>query len=222
MSTLFKLAALGLLGYLLFAYFVGGLTPNIKTLRTQNPERTAFMGDKSRRVQQYWIPLSEVSLNLQRAVIVAEDGRFYQHMGIDLYELKESIKTNLVNRSFSRGFSTITMQLARNLYLSPKKQMLRKIKEILIALWIERKLTKDRILEIYLNVIEWGRGIYGIEAAAHHYFSKSADSLSQYEAGFLAAIIPSPQRLGHMPPSSYINQRIEVILLRMNARWKDI
>jgi monofunctional biosynthetic peptidoglycan transglycosylase len=177
------------------------------------------MGDKHRPVKQIWIPLSQISQNLRQAVIVSEDGAFYQHHGIDFHELKESLKKNAREFSFARGFSTISMQLARNLYLSPQKSITRKLKEIIIALWIEYKLPKDRILEIYLNVIEWGRGIYGVEAAARHYFSKSSSSLSLREVAFLAAIIPSPQRLGRWPPGPYVQTRMDIILTRIDARW---
>jgi monofunctional biosynthetic peptidoglycan transglycosylase len=221
MKTLFKIAALFLMAFLIYSYFLGTLHPDIESLRTTNPKRTAFMGDKSRPVKQSWVPLSQISRNLRQAVIVAEDGAFYQHKGIDFYEFKESLKKNAKELSFARGFSTISMQLARNLYLSPQKSVARKIKEIIIALSLEYKLTKDRILELYLNLIEWGRGIYGIEAAAQHYFDKSANSLSRYESAFLAAIIPSPQRLGHWPPSPYIKKKMDIILIRMNARWGE-
>jgi len=220
MIKLFKISLLFLLAFLLFTQLKDRFMPDITDLRTTNPERTAFMGDKRRRVQQHWVRFSQIALQLKHAVIVAEDGSFYQHKGVDFHELKESIKKNIDDRSFSRGFSTITMQLARNLYLSPKKTMFRKLKEIMIAWWLERELRKDRILELYLNVIEWGRGIYGAEAAARHYFNKSAAMLSTYEAAYLAAIIPSPQRYGRLPPGPYIEKRIEVLLHRMQARWR--
>ncbi len=219
MLKVLKFGALFLACFFFLSHVIGTFLPDVAALRTTNPKHTAFMGDKSRRVQQNWVPLSQIPRNLRQAVIVSEDGRFYQHYGIDFFEFKESLKKNIDERGFARGFSTITMQLARNLYLSPQKSLTRKIKEIVIALWMEQKLSKDRIFEIYLNVIEWGRGIYGAEAASRHYFGKSVHSLSSREAAFLAAIIPGPQRLGRWPPGPYIESRISTILKRMESRW---
>lgn len=219
MLKILKLGALFLAAFFFLSHLIGTFLPNVTALKNTNPSRTAFMGDKSRKVKQHWVSLARISRNLRQAVIVSEDGSFYQHHGIDFHEFKESIKKNVYKRSFARGFSTITMQLARNLYLSPQKSITRKMKEIVIAYWMERELSKDRILEIYLNVIEWGRGIYGAEAAARHYFGKSVSSLSSREAAFLAAIIPGPQRLGRWPPGPYIESRIGKILKRMNTRW---
>lgn len=219
MKKVFKLCALLLLAFLVFSYLLGQFIPDIESLRTTNPKRTAFMGDTKRMVNQIWTPLPRISHHLRKAVIVSEDAAFYNHNGIDFYEMKESLKKNFAVMSFSRGFSTITMQLARNLYLSPQKSIKRKFKEIIIALWMERKLSKNRILEIYLNVIEWGRGIYGAEAATQHYFGKSAASLTPHEAAFLAAIIPGPKHLRHWPPSPHIQKKMELILTRVEARW---
>ncbi len=218
---LIKLGALLLLIFFLFSHFVGNYLPDIRSLRTQNPKHTAYMGDESRRVTQHWVPLNRISRNLRQAVLVSEDGAFYQHHGIDIHEFIESIKKNVEKRSFNRGFSTISMQLARNLYLKPNKSIARKLKELMIAFAIEKELSKDRIFELYLNVIEWGRGIYGAEAAARHYFGKSASQLTAWEAGFLAAIIPSPQRFGKIPPGPYISNRVDVILNRVHARWGE-
>lgn len=219
--SLTKIAGLILLVYFAYSYVTDRFLPDVESLRTENPTHTSYMGEKTRRVQQIWVPLEQISQHVRRAVIISEDGRFYQHHGIDFHELKESIRRNLNDQAFSRGFSTISMQLARNLYLTPEKSMDRKFKEILIALWLERHLSKHRIFELYLNLIEWGRGIYGIEAAAQHYFQKSASELSPREATFLAAIIPSPQRFGQWPPTPYIEERMTSILNRMQERWND-
>ncbi len=214
-----KWLSIPLLLFLVVSTSLKSWLPDTQALKYTNPKHTTYMGDKRRRVDQRWVPLSAISKDLQRAVIISEDGRFYQHFGIDIFELKESIKRNARDRSFSRGFSTITMQLARNLYLTPTKDVSRKFKEIIIALKLEHELSKPRILELYLNVIEWGRGIYGIEAAAQHYFKKSAAELNSGEAAFLAAIIPSPQRYGKIPPGPYIQKRIEILQKRMIQRW---
>jgi monofunctional biosynthetic peptidoglycan transglycosylase len=216
---LLKLLFLCLLAYLLFHHWMGDTMGEIRHLRTHNPQRTAFMGDVRRPVDQFWVSMSHISVYLQRAVIVAEDGAFYNHHGVDFHELKESIKRNLEDQAFSRGFSTISMQLARNLFLSPDKDLGRKVREIIIALLLEWELGKQRILELYLNLIEWGPGIYGVEAAAHYYFKTSAANLSPQQAAFLAAIIPSPTRLGRQPTSPYVQGRIDVIMNRMQRRW---
>jgi monofunctional biosynthetic peptidoglycan transglycosylase len=219
MLKLLKFGTLVLLGFLAFQYWMGDTMTAIRRLRTENPQHTAFMGDVRRQVDQTWVPLTAISFNLQRAVIVAEDASFYQHHGVDFHELKESIKRNWQDGSFSRGFSTISMQLARNLFLSPNKEVRRKLKEIVIASLLELQLSKRRILELYLNVIEWGPGVYGAQAAAHYYFRESAAELSPEHAAFLASIIPSPTRLGRQPFSPYVQERIETILMRMQRRW---
>ena len=128
-------------------------------------------GQKPKHVQQ-WVSYRRISPNLTRAVLVAEDAAFWQHDGLDIEQLEESLEANWANLSFVRGGSTITQQLAKNLYLSPSKNPLRKFKELIIARRLEAELSKSRILELYLNVIEWGDGIYGAEAAARTYFRR--------------------------------------------------
>jgi monofunctional biosynthetic peptidoglycan transglycosylase len=152
------------------------------------------------------------------AVIVAEDGTFFEHGGIDWFEVQESIEKNLEEGRAARGASTITQQLAKNLYLSTSKDPVRKIKEVIITLLLERTLNKRRILEIYLNIIEWGRGIFGIEAAARSFFGKSAAGLTLEEGARLAAVIPSP--LLHRPDADtrYVIRRKGIVLARMAAR----
>lgn len=166
------------------------------------------------KATQQWVPLQQISPYLRRAVIAAEDSRFYQHLGVDTEEIKDAFSTNLQSFSYARGFSTITMQVARNLYLSPRKSIVRKSLEMLLALHIDLLLPKERILEIYLNIAEWGDGIYGAEAASHLYFHKSASALSISEAAFLAAILPSPKKWGRWPPSPYIQKRMQLLLSR--------
>src|SRR4029453_9536262 len=134
------------------------------------------------RRDQRWIAYSRISPSLQRAVIVAEDSRFWEHAGIDVDEIEKSIEINWARGGFTRGASTITRQLAKNLYLSPSKNPVRKLRELFITRRLEAELTKRRILELYLNVIEWGDGIFGCEAAARAYFGKSAADLSREEA----------------------------------------
>jgi len=200
---------------------------DVARLRTENPGLTALMqqrideakaAGKSFKISQRWIPIARLPETLVQAVIVEEDGTFYSHGGIDWFEVKESIEKDLQERRAARGASTITQQLAKNLYLSTSKDPLRKVKELIITLLLEQQLSKDRILELYLNVIEWGRGIFGVEAAARSYFGKSAADLSLEEAVRLAAVIPSPLRHAPDADSRYVARRRQMVLDRMAAR----
>lgn len=200
---------------------------SIGALRTVNPTETALMrqrkeeaADESKpyRVVQHWIGLSRIPPYVIQEIIVAEDGTFYSHGGFDWYEVQESINKNIEQRRAARGASTITQQLAKNLYLSTSKDPIRKLKEAIITLLLESSLSKSRILELYVNSIEWGRGIFGIEAASRTYFGKSASELSVDEGARLAAVIPSPLR--HRPDndSRYVLRRSKIVLNRMAAR----
>jgi monofunctional biosynthetic peptidoglycan transglycosylase len=141
---------------------------------------------------QTWVAYDRISPNLVRAVLAGEDSRFFDHAGFDWEEIRNALEKDWNEGKFSRGASTISQQLAKNLFLSTSKNPLRKLHEALITKEIEWVLGKRRILEIYLNVIEWGDGIYGAEAAARHYFNTSAANLGSDQAAFLSAIIPSP------------------------------
>ncbi len=192
---------------LIFFIYLTYLTvslPSVNYLQDRNPDATSLMqqrwvearaeGEEPKRIQE-WIPLDDVSEKLIQAVIMGEDASFYTHHGFDLYEIKESIKKNFERGRFARGASTITQQTAKNLFLSTDKSLHRKLKEALLTFRIERALSKRRILEIYLNVIEWGQDIYGVEAAARVYFGKRARSLDAAESAALVAMIPNPRRL---------------------------
>jgi len=215
---------------LLSIFFLQYLTlPNnsLQSLRKNNPKKTAMMeqreaeavsSGKELKIHQQWVPISRVSRNLINAVIVSEDGMFYEHEGVDWYELEESIKKNLAKGKAARGGSTISQQLSKNLYLSTSKNPLRKLKELIITLRMERALSKRRILEIYLNVIEWGDGVFGAEAAAKKYFGKSALELSREEAAQMAAVIPSPRKYQPNIMSRYVARRSSIILNRMSGR----
>jgi monofunctional glycosyltransferase len=217
-------AVLGL-GFVSAAYMYLTL-PDVRPLRTENPASTAFMELRALEAHARgvpdtrdwrWIPYSRISPNLKKAVIVTEDGAFWQHAGIDYEQLRESIETNWELGEFKRGASTITQQLAKNLYLSPSKNPVRKGKELLITRRLEVELSKQRILEIYLNVIEWGDGIWGAEAAARRYFRKSAAELSASESALLAAAIANPHVLDPAHPSARLRRRQEMIMRRMGA-----
>ena len=171
-------------------------------------------GMKPRRYQ-LWAPLPDISANLKNAVLIAEDAAFFQHDGLDYNEIREAIKINAEKLEFARGASTITQQLAKNIYLSPSRNPIRKLKEILLTFSLERNLTKKRIFEIYLNVIEWGDGVYGANAAAHTYYGKSCSDLSVQEAAALAAVIINPRRYSPIQPNRRIRNRIAMIEARM-------
>jgi monofunctional biosynthetic peptidoglycan transglycosylase len=183
--------------------YLYGTFPDVHALRTKNPKTTALMelrdqeyrrkGGRSAR-QQIWVAYGAISEHLKKAVLISEDAAFFAHTGVDVNELQEALKKDWETVSFVRGGSTITMQLAKNLYLNPSKNPLRKAREIIIAWQLEHALSKRRILEIYLNVVEWGANIYGAEAAARHYFAKAAANLDVQEAATLAALLPSPRR----------------------------
>jgi monofunctional biosynthetic peptidoglycan transglycosylase len=219
------LAALPAGGFAVLAY-VWLTLPDVRDLKTHNPTTTAFMelraseaharGVAPRRVQR-WVPYSHISADLKRAVLVAEDDAFWQHDGVDYGQLQESLETDWARGRFARGGSTITQQLAKNLYLSPSKNALRKLRELLIARRLEAELKKARILELYLNVIEWGDGIYGVEAASRTYFYEDASDLGPNESALLAAAIINPRRLNPAKPGARLIRRQQLILRRMGA-----
>lgn len=200
--------------------------PDVRPLRTSNPEVTAFMELRAYEAasrgepvvrDQRWVPYSRISPHLKRAVIVTEDSAFWQHEGVDYAQLKDAVEENLERREFARGASTITQQLAKNLYLSPSKNPFRKVKELLIARQLEVELSKQRILELYLNVIEWGDGIWGAEAAARHYFHTSAADLTESQSALLAAAIANPHIMDPGRPSARLHRRQQMIMRRMGA-----
>lgn len=199
----------------------------IRSLRDRNPGETEFMrldAERARdagrpfRKSQTWVRLRDISPDLVNAVIVAEDGRFWSHGGFDWFEFRESVLANIMRGRAARGASTITQQLVKNLYLSPSKNPIRKLREWVLTWWMERTLSKARILEIYLNVIELGNGVYGVQAASVEYFGKDASILTRDESARLASIIPSPKRHRPEETSRYVARRSAIILDRMAAR----
>jgi monofunctional biosynthetic peptidoglycan transglycosylase len=203
--------------------------PDVRALATTNPTRTAWMdlrkgeaaappaGRRSLRHEHRWVPYSRMSPHLKRAVIVAEDSAFWDHEGIDLEQIRESMEVNIERRTAARGASTITQQLAKNLYLSPSRNPIRKLRELIIARRLEAALDKARILEIYLNVIEWGDGIWGAEAAARRYFGIPASALSAEQAALLAGAIINPRLLNPARPTPRLLRRQRIIMRRMGA-----
>jgi|FaiFalFF_MnMetaG_3_1042247.scaffolds.fasta_scaffold00474_7 monofunctional biosynthetic peptidoglycan transglycosylase len=181
----------------------GTILIQVVRLRKANPEMTALMKERAQEARargaiprrvQIWVPYGRISPHLVRAVLAGEDPRFFIHHGFDWVQIREALKKNIEEGEIVRGASTITQQLAKNLFLSTARHPIRKLHEAVITVELELILGKRRILELYLNVIEWGDGIYGAEAAAQHYFGCSAAHLSPEQAAFLAAIIPNPRQ----------------------------
>jgi len=204
---------------LLWIYMVHTIfsLPDVSHLRSANPGETAFMKayDGKRKLRYRWVPLKRISPHLRNAVIIAEDDQFREHHGFVWDAIKEAAKRNWKRKRLYYGASTLTQQLARNLFLSKSKNPFRKTKELLIALKLERELSKDRILELYLNVVEWGDGIFGAQAAARHYFGTSAAYLSKHQAAFLAAILPRPVYFDRHRNGDYLNGRLGRIESRL-------
>lgn len=166
--------------------------------------------------RQAWINIDDVNPNLLKAIVSMEDGKFFIHKGIDWKELKTSMKLNKRRGRSVRGGSTITMQLSKNLFLSTSKTIFRKAKEFLITMRMEKELSKKTILENYVNIIEWGEGIFGIKKASEIYFKKEPSELSAIECSKLAAVIPSPLRHDPTAASGYVNRRASIIRGRLN------
>jgi monofunctional glycosyltransferase len=216
---------LGAVAFVALAYIYLTL-PDVRPLATMNPPTTAFMelrADEAHRAgmparrHQRWVSYERISPHLKRAVLVAEDSAFWQHGGVDLEQLKESMEANFEKGRLARGGSTITQQLAKNLYLSPSRNPVRKLRELIIARRLEAALTKRRILELYLNVVEWGDGIYGAEAASRAYFHKPASALSPSEAALLAGALVNARILVPTRPNARLARRQRIILARMGS-----
>lgn len=204
--------------------------PDVAALAEESPKTTAFIKryqrgpwwglGPDRDVEWKWVSYSRISSNLKRAVLVSEDIRFFAHEGFDEVEMREALEDAWEDKELPRGASTLSQQVAKNLWLSPSYNPLRKVKEAILTWQLERELKKRRILEIYLNVAEFGRGIYGAEAAARHYFGKSTASLTERQAAELAASLPRPRSWHPGVKSKSYQRRVRSIQRRMGkARW---
>lgn len=191
-----------------------------------NPSTTSFMSlrldelrekDPRAELKKQWVPYERISAHLKRAVIAAEDAKFSEHEGFDWEGIQKALEKNQKKGRIVAGGSTISQQLAKNLFLSASKTPWRKAQEAVITLMLEAVLDKRRILEIYLNVVEWGNGVFGAEAAARHYYGASAAQLSAEQAARLAVLLPNPRKFGRLPNSPYLAARSQVILGRMNS-----
>ena len=224
MKKLLAVVALFVLAGIACLAWVFLTLPGVSSLVQSNPKTTALMEQRAEENKtklqplRSWVSYKQISIHLRNAVLVCEDSAFFQHSGFDWTQIKESAKRDWEEKRFARGASTITQQLAKNLYLSTSRNPLRKVQEFFIARELERHLHKERIFEIYLNVIEWGDGIYGIEAASNRYFGKSAGELNPEEAAVLAAMIPNPRRYTPGLNRAYLEKRKGEILDHM-VQW---
>jgi monofunctional biosynthetic peptidoglycan transglycosylase len=237
MKALARWIALVILAFVaLQLFFVG----RIAAMAVIDPQSTSFQRSEALRIaterdklrwRQQWVPYEQISDNLKRAVIASEDGSFVNHDGVDwdalekAWERNEKAEAKAAKRAMLAparakppkiiGGSTITQQLAKNLLLSGERTLLRKGQEIVLTFALENVLSKQRILEIYLNNVEWGEGVFGAEAAAQHYFRKGAGRLTAYESARLAVMLPQPKRFEKTPGSGYLASRASTIVARM-------
>jgi monofunctional biosynthetic peptidoglycan transglycosylase len=193
---------------------------------SHNPQTTAFMESRLERLSEkdpratlrhQWVPYNRISAHLKRAIIAAEDGKFLDHDGFDWEAIQKAHEKNVKRGRIVSGGSTISQQLAKNLFLSGERTWWRKLQEAVITVMIETIMSKRRILDIYLNVIEWGDGVFGAEAAARYHFGVTAAALGPEQAARLAAMVPSPRRYGPGYESAYLRRRADIILSRMPA-----
>jgi monofunctional biosynthetic peptidoglycan transglycosylase len=226
-----RLALLGLVAAAAWLAYEAWTWPRVSELARRPPRTTAFIeryraeqraAGASGGVQWTWAPYAAISPYVKRAVVVAEDIRFFAHQGVDLDEVEDALERAVERKAMPRGASTITQQLAKNLWLSPSRSPLRKVREAILAWQLERTLSKRRILELYLNVAEFGPGVYGVEAAARRYFGRSAAELGPLEAARLAAALPSPRTWHPGSTSRAYEAHVARVLRRMEqAAWLD-
>jgi monofunctional biosynthetic peptidoglycan transglycosylase len=223
-KRVFAIVVLVVVAYVVYEWIT---FPNVAVLKDQWPKITAFMERRKKVLRAEGkddtllydpVPYAQISPYLRRAALVAEDNEFYEHKGVDVEALKEAIQRDWERKKLTEGGSTITQQLAKNLYLSPSRNPLRKIEEYFIARSLENHLTKKRILELYLNVVEMGERIYGAEAAARDYFHVPASALTPSQAALLAGCLPNPRVMNPGSPNKRLRARERMILARMR-RW---
>jgi monofunctional biosynthetic peptidoglycan transglycosylase len=195
-------------------------------MKDHDPEMTSFMESRldalrvkkpEAKLRHAWMPYERISAHLKRAIVVAEDARFVDHEGFDWEAIEKAMEKNRQRGRVVMGASTISQQLAKNLFLSAERTPWRKGQEALITVMIERVMDKRRILEIYLNVIEWGDGVFGAEAAARHYFGTSASGLGPEQAARLAAMVPNPRYYDRNRSTAWLDRKTRIILARMPA-----
>jgi len=207
--------------------------PDVSSLVKKNPDKTAFMEYREdqwrqdgldKTIRQRWVPLKKVSPALIKAILISEDDKFWKHDGFDYEAIESAVEKNMKEGKFKFGGSTISQQLAKNLYLSPSKNPVRKLKEAILTWRIEHTLSKRRILELYVNIAEWGDGIFGIEEAAHRYYGTSAAGLSASQASKLAAVLPNPIKFVPTGSSRFVaarSKRIYAIMVKRGVVVPD-
>jgi monofunctional biosynthetic peptidoglycan transglycosylase len=214
------------LGALVVAFVLAQLWffGNLLYLTEYDPGTTAFMDARldalraknpAARIRRNPVPYERISIHLKRAVVAAEDAKFLDHEGFDWEAIQKAMTKNEQQKKVVAGASTISQQLAKNLFLSGERSWLRKGEEAIITWMMERMLSKRRILELYLNVAEWGEGVFGAEAASRYHFGVPASALGPEQAAWLAAILPSPRRYDRAQVTPYIAGRVDTILARM-------
>lgn len=213
--------AIGFAGYQVVTW------PDVPLLAQENPHSTAFIDDNKRGpgprpVQWHWVPYDDISPQLKRTVLVAEDINYFSHAGFETHEIRQAIQTAVSAKKLPRGASTITQQVAKNLWLNPSRNPWRKLKEAVLTAQLEHHLSKRRILEIYLNIAQMGPNIFGAEAAAHAYFDKPSAQLTIHEAAQLAATLSRPSIWNPAKPTSAYKKRVTLIEDRAHkAKWLD-
>jgi monofunctional biosynthetic peptidoglycan transglycosylase len=224
-----RLALVGALALLAWLGREAWTWPRVGALATRPPRTTAFIeryraeqraAGRVPRVAWLWVPYGAIAPSVKQAVVVAEDIGFFGHRGFDLEEVEDAVERAVERGELPRGASTITQQLAKNLWLSPSRNPLRKLREAILTWQLERALSKRRILELYLNVVELGPGVYGVEAAARQYFGKTAAQLGPAQAAELAASLPNPRAWHPGSPSRAYRAHVARVLGRMDrADW---
>jgi monofunctional biosynthetic peptidoglycan transglycosylase len=208
----------------MFALYLVLSWPDVGSLQQRNPESTAFIEaarSRGAEIEWRWVPYGGISDELKKAVLVAEDYSFFSHHGFDTHEIKAAAREAVKGKRV-RGASTISQQLAKNLWLSPSRSPTRKLREIILTRQLERNLSKHRILELYLNFVEFGPGVYGAEAAARRYFEVPAGDLDAVQAAQLAASLPRPSSWHPGVSSTGYENRIDrIIILLEGADWLD-
>ena len=225
------LAAVVLVPLLLAAWVWVGLPSRsaVRALAETNPGETGVMRQRLEeaeaegrklRLRRTWVPVSRISRNLIHAVVTAEDAKFFGHEGVDWEAVQQSWEKNWKEKRFARGGSTITQQLAKNLFFTTRKDPVRKVRELIVARWLEEDMSKRRILEIYLNVIEWGDGVFGAQAAAQAWYGQPASSLDETQAAGLAAMIPNPRVINpRSSPRSHAQRQRRILWQMARAGW---
>lgn len=213
---------------LIFALDIGRyfIYPDINFVKYNNPETTAFIDyrkaewddkDLKKEISHKWVSFYDISPHIIDAVLIGEDDKFWKHDGFDIDGMAQALERSLDKGKIAGG-STISQQVAKNLYLSPTRNPARKVKEAILTWRLEKSLSKERILEIYLNIAEWGDGIFGIEAASKHYYGKKATNLTRNEAAHLAAVLPNPIRFDPKGDQEYVKVRAKTILKVLKKR----